>query len=312
MKAFIKNSRWSKEAEASAMLLIASAIWGGGFVAQRAAAVVMGPFTFNALRFGLGAAVMIVFLRIRGQLRSPLLWNRRSGILVGLLLFAGATCQQIGVTTTIAGKAGLITGFYLLMTPLLLFLCWGRRTSLQVWFGATVAMLGLYFMSSPDALSYSYSSGDLWLVACAVAFSFHLIFIEMYVAIDSPIELAAMQNAVCSLASFGLACWFEPRDWSYVPQVLGPLCYSGFMSIGLAYTLQLLGQQRVSSAVAALLMSAESLFAVLLGWIILGEVMTTRELGGASLVFVGIVLPQFWSDSRDQLSKREAAGPVGL
>lgn len=270
-------------------LVITALIWGVAFVPQRSAMEHTGPLTFNALRFGLGALLIVLCCGARRFSSLSHTDYRAIGIL-GLLLFAGAALQQIGMVTTTAGQGGFITGLYIVLIPIFLFFFWSERLPVNCWSGALVALLGLGLLSLTEQVRIS--SGDLWVFGCAVAFAFHVVFVGKLAQHSDPIVLVVGQNLVCAIFNGIGAIALEQDRWSTTFQAWPELTYMVFCSIGIAYTLQVLAQRHVPVASAALILSLEGVFAALGGWYLLGEVLTERQIWGCVLMMVGIVLAQ--------------------
>jgi drug/metabolite transporter (DMT)-like permease len=279
-----------------ALLLLAAAIWGFAFVAQRAGMEHVGPFTFNAVRFALGALVMLPFVR-RGtaaaQEHEPLFPPKvspvRGALLTGLALFAGASFQQVGIVYTTAGKAGFITGLYVVLVPLFGWV-WGRRTGALAWLGAGAAVTGLYLLAVTEMASVG--RGDLLVLASAFFWAFHVLLVGQFSARIGAVRLALVQYATCSVLSLTIAIVRESLSSAALAEAALPILYAGFFSVGLAYTLQVVAQRRAHPAHAAIILSLEAVFAVFGGWVILGEIVETRGLLGCGLMLVGMMLAQ--------------------
>lgn len=283
--------------QANILLLITAAIWGFAFVAQRAGMAHLGPFSFNAIRFGLGSLSLLPLVLATRRQREfcPSLGRLvRDGILAGAVLFAGASLQQVGLVYTTAGKAGFITGLYVVLVPLL-GLLWGERVYLPAWIGAVSAVVGLYLLSVSEQLSIS--PGDLWVTLGALFWALHVQLIARLTQSIDALPLAAMQFAVCSLLSFGTAWATETITWEAVRAAMAPLLYGSFMSVGIAYTLQVVAQRHASPTPAAVIMSLESPFAAFGGWLLLGETMGMRQIMGAVLMLAGMLIAQIPTDA---------------
>jgi drug/metabolite transporter (DMT)-like permease len=280
---------------ADLLLLITAAIWGFAFVAQRMGMAHMGPFTFNAIRFSLGALALLPFYVWRRKhdsevpelsLKTYLL----SGLLTGLVLFAGASLQQIGLVGTTAGKAGFITGLYVILVPLLALL-WRSRTHPAHWAGAVLAVAGLYLLSVRGG--FIVSPYDLVVLAGAFVWAVHVHLIARFSAVIGPIRLSIFQFAICGLLSGVTALVFEPQNLTGIIDGIWPLLYGAFLSVGLAYTLQVVAQRTANPAHAVIILSLEGAFAALGGWLVLQEVLTPRDLVGCGLMLVGTLVSQF-------------------
>jgi len=287
--------------KADLLLLITAAIWGFAFVAQRMGMAHMGPFTFNALRFSMGALALLPLLgwqrRREGSLPKEafhkLIWP---GLLTGLSLFAGASLQQIGLVGTSAGKAGFITGLYVILVPLL-GLAWGKRTHPAHWIGAVLAVPGLYLLSVQA--DFTISSYDLVVLGGAFLWAMHVHLITRYAAQVGVLRLAVMQAAVCGILSGLAALLFENISFAGIVDGIWPILYGAFLSVGVAYTLQVVAQRTADPTHAVIILSLESVFAGLGGWIVLQEVLSIRDLIGSGLMLGGIFVSQLFGKSKN-------------
>ena len=273
-------------------LLLVALIWGSAFVAQRVAADQIGPLLYNGVRFTLGALVLLP-LALRRPRSAPSdppgkLW--RGGLLAGSLLFAGSFFQQAGIQFTTAGKAGFITGLYVVLVPLLLALLWRQRSSWLAWLAALIATVGLYLLSTVERLVLA--PGDGLELIGALIWAFHVIVVGRLAQKLDVVRLAFAQNLVC--AGFSLAAGLV-LEWDTVGGLLPAWwtwVYAGVFSVGVAYTLQVVGQKWAPATDAAVILSGEGVFAALFGWVLLDEVLTTRQLWGCGLMLAGMLLVQ--------------------
>jgi len=280
-------------------LLLSAVIWGFAFVAQRAGMQFIGPFTFNGLRFGLGTLVLLPWLmssrRHACAERNSIIRRRvRAGLtLAGAVLFVAATCQQIGLVHTTAGKAGFITGLYVVIVPLLGLL---RRHAVRswVWAGCGLSVAGLYLLSVVSI--FSLSAGDAWVLAGAFGWAVHVHVVEWLVQRTRPVVIAVTQFAMCAALSLIAAGFRETIRLDAVMRAGWPIAYAGVLSVGVAYTLQIVGQRHVAPARAGIILSLESVFAVLGGWWILGETLSLRGAFGCALMLTGMILTQRGDD----------------
>lgn len=275
-------------------LLGATVIWGSAFIAQSVGMDKIGPFTFQAVRCFLA----VVFLFPASALFSkgkpfwkswadPALW--RSGVICGLALFAASSLQQIGLVYTDAGKAGFLTAMYIVFVPFLgLFL--GQKPGRNALLSLIPAIVGLYLLSCTSVSGIN--KGDVLLLLCAVAFSVQILLIDRHCAGLDGLKLNCIQALVAAVLSVPWALLTETVDASRIAACWLPLGYAGVLSMGVAYTLQIVGQKRVAPSAAALLMSLESVFAALFGWLLLHETMTRAEELGCVLVFAAVVISQ--------------------
>ena len=293
--------------KADLLLLITAAIWGFAFVAQRMGMDSMGPFTFNAIRFSLGALILLPLSLIqtrRGDHHrlKTVFKNYRWPIMVtGLVLFGGASLQQIGLVGTTAGKAGFITGLYVILVPLLALL-WGSQTHIAHWAGAVLAVVGLYLLSVKTG--FQLSPYDLVVFAGAFVWAGHVHLIGRYSDKVGPIQLSIFQFAICGMLSAIAAVLFEDPAIAGIVDGLWPLLYGGFLSVGLAYTLQVVAQRNANPSHAVIILSLEGAFAALGGWLVLNEILTPRDLVGSALILGGMLISQIFG--KDKLSPDES------
>jgi drug/metabolite transporter (DMT)-like permease len=272
-----------------ALLFIAAAIWGTGFVAQRLGMLSLPPFAFSGARFAIGALSLVPLILFR---KSPWASIRAAfgpGLLAGVVLSVAANLQQTGMLYTGAGKAGFITGIYVVLVPIAATML-GRHSSGRIWLGALLAFAGLFFLSIQDG--FSMERGDFIVLVSAFFWTAHLLILDRWAPRVDPIALAATQFAVCSLLSWAAAFLLESFEAGDFARGMGPLLYGGLASIGIAYTLQAVAQTKAHPARASIILSLEAVFAALAGWLFLNELMSVRELLGCALMLGGIVLAQ--------------------
>ncbi len=285
--------------QADVMLLLAAAIWGSGFVAQRLGMEHLGPFAFTAIRFAIGTLVLLPVIRFRrsrpatlinGAASPPLAATLKTGAILGVVLFGGASLQQIGLVTTSAGKGGFITGLYVVCVPLIGLLL-GHRAPVATWLATLLAVGGLYLLSVTEALRLE--AGDLFVLGGAVVWALHVVLIGHLSPKHDPIKLAATQFAMTSILACLAALVFE-RDttWPAVVSAGGAILYSGVLSVGVAFTLQVVAQRQAPASHAAILLSLEAVFAAVFGIALLGEMLSGRQLTGCALMLAAMLLAQ--------------------
>jgi len=280
---------------ADSLLLLAAIIWGSAFVAQRVGMSYVGPLTFNGIRFALGAMVLLPLIRRRdpepevegGPVQHRMVWPTvGGGALAGLVLFVAATLQQVGLVYTTAGKAGFITGLYVIIVPLL-GLLWGHQPGWGGWLGAGLATVGLYLLSVTGI--FTFAPGDLWELFGALFWAIHVLLLSWLSPRMDGIRLACAQYVVCSLLSLIVAGFTEAITRDGLHGALIPILYGGILSVGVAYTLQVVAQRDAPPTHAAIILSLEAVFAALAGWLILDEMLSLRGLIGCILMFSGML-----------------------
>ena len=301
------------------LLLLTAMIWGTAFVFQRVGMDSIEPITFNAARMAL-AAVMVGALAFglrqrhskgvprqsdagasapgtevnvtRQAEESDLPWSHtwKGGICCGLFLPAGSVFQQMGVVYTTAGKAGFITAMYMLLVPILNFLLFKKKNSWLVWLAVFLGVGGMYLLCVKE--DFTLTRGDILVCICALMFSGHILCCDYFVKLASAVELAAIQFATAAVVSAVIAAFTENPDRAGIVAAAVPILYCGVVSGGIGYTLQIVAQKFTDPTIASLLMSLESVFAVIAGSVLLGEQMSSRELLGCAVMFAATVLVQ--------------------
>ncbi|OQX28937.1 MAG: EamA family transporter [Spirochaeta sp. LUC14_002_19_P3] len=267
-----------------------AAIWGFGFIAQRLGMNHLGPYGFNSFRFLLGALSLLPVCLVQRK-RSAEKINRRFwliGCIAGLALFGGATLQQVGLQFTTVGKTGFITGLYIVIVPII-GLTLKQHVGGFTISGILAAAVGLYFLSIKDG--FSISRGDALILAGALFWAVHVQVLG-HTGNWNPLQLAALQYAVCAVLNLALAFSFETVSLNAIVSAALPIVYSGLFSVGVAFTIQVIAQKHIDPSRAAILLSLEAVFAVLGGWLVLHETLTLRELLGCALMFAGMLLSQ--------------------
>lgn len=290
----------TKQLRGGAMLMLTALIWGTAFVAQSVGMDYLGPCAFTATRNFIGCVALLPVIALASRLRSGAQPEEAApapgkkalfgwGAACGLLLGGATLLQQAGMQTASAGKAGFLTALYIVIVPVLgIFL--GRRPGLKVWMGVVLALVGAYLLSVKGGAGIA--SGDLLVIASAVVFSLHILVIDSVPAGVDGVRLSCVQFLVAGAFALVLALFLESFTWRDILSAWVPLLYTGVVSSGVGYTLQILGQRTVNPTVASLILSLESVFAALAGWAILGQALSLRELFGCALVFVAVILAQ--------------------
>ena len=276
-------------------LLIGTMIWGSAFIAQSVGMDHIGPMTFQTARCLLGAVFLmpVVFLfekdkrKFVSNWKNPKLW--KTGLVCGTALFVAAGLQQVGLVYTTAGKAGFITAMYLVLVPILgIFL--GKRPSAACWLGVGLAVVGLYLLSCMGATGLNI--GDILMVGSALAFAVQITLIDRLAGDLDGLRLNGIQALVCGLISAVFMFATEEPNLQSIWDCAIPIAYAGILSMGVAYSLQIIGQKDLEPTPASLIMSLESVFAALCGWLLLNEQMRSTELLGCALVFAAVILSQ--------------------
>lgn len=282
--------------QANLLLLITALIWGFAFVAQRQGMEYVSPFTFNAIRFAIGSISLLPIIAFsrRNQKTGSLppltsLPGIAGGLLLGLALFFGSSFQQIGIVETTAGKAGFITGLYVIFVPIL-GLFWKQKTGLGTWFGAVLAVIGMYFLSVND--DFSILTGDLLVLVSALFWAIHVQLIAWLSQKFDTLLLSLYQFVFCSVFSWLAALQWETMTLTGIKEALFPILYTGILSVGIAYTLQVVAQKRAHPGHAAIILSLESVFAVIGGYLFLAETISLRGFIGCGLMLTGMVISQ--------------------
>lgn len=292
-----------KQMKNNMMLLLAAFIWGCAFVAQSVGMEYVGPFTFNSVRNFLGSAVLVpvIFLmdslkkksgmsqeefrRQRGDTKTLVI----GGVCCGTALAVASSLQQFGIMFTSVGKAGFITAMYIVLVPIFsVFL--GKKLRPLIVGCVGLAVAGLYFLCMSGELRLGL--GDLFVLLCACVFTVHILVIDHFSPMADGVRLSAIQFLTAGILCAVPMLVFEKPDLASILSAWMPILYAGIMSSGVAYTLQILGQKGADPTVASLLLSLESVFSVLAGWVLLGQSLSGKELFGCVLMFAAIILAQ--------------------
>ncbi len=292
--------------KANILLLITAAIWGSAFVAQRVGMDYIGPFTFSGIRFLIGSAVLVplaIWLnyRLKGKasaneaVKSDNSSEEKGislimgSVIAGTVLFIGASLQQVGLVYTTAGKAGFITSLYIVLVPIM-GIALKQKAGFGIWLGALFALVGLYLLSITSDFTLEY--GDFLMLIGAFFWAGHVLVIGWLAPKHDAIKLSIIQFFVCGVLSMLVALVYETIVWANVMLAMDSILFAAIMSTGIAYTLQVIAQQDAKPSHAAIILSGEAMFAVLAGWLILGEILTTRGMIGCALIMVGMLVSQ--------------------
>ncbi|MDR1827657.1 MAG: DMT family transporter [Methylobacteriaceae bacterium] len=279
----------------SLLLLLAAAIWGSAFVAQKDAAQHIGPLWFIAIRYCIASLVLLPFaLHEKPEKKETLnMWG--GGVLIALFLMAGSVLQQTGIPMTSVANAGFITGLYVAFIPVL-GLLFGQIPKAAVWFGTALAVIGMYFLSVPDSSALTLATlnrGDLVILAATIFWAAHIMALSSsWGRRLTPIRLSETQFGCCAVMGLTLALLFEPFDLAATLKALPSLLFVAVFSSCIAFSLQITGQRHVPAAPAAIILSLEAVFAALAGWVMLGEALTPRGFLGAAMMLAGVLATQ--------------------
>lgn len=288
---------------ANIMLFVTAFIWGVTFVAQKSAMDFLGPFMFNGLRclFGSLSLFLLSLVIKHGKISNKPSKNRKNlvegSIIAGVLLFLATTLQQIGIVDSTAGKAGFITSLYIVLVPLFSLIS-GKRVTRYVWIGVILALIGLYLLCVNGA--FGIGKGDLIILFSAVFFTLHIMCISKYAKKVDSIKLSCLQFFFAGIFATILGLIFEQTKITDIYNCLKELFYAGVLSCAVAYTLQIKAQKNVRPYIASLILSLESVFAVLAGFLILNETLTIKEATGCVLMFMAVFVAQFHSKSSNK------------
>ena len=309
------------KAKGPILLLITAILWGFAFVAQTTASSDIGPFTFNASRNIIGAVFLTGVIAMRKRLghdEAPQLGSdgnasgctRKAlviaGVTCGVVLFAASYLQQAGITSypagaAASGRSGFVTATYMIMVALMGVVV-GKKTQPIVFVAVAVSMLGMYLLCVPNGLGSIYV-GDWLVLASAFGYALHIIVIDRFTRIDG-VRLSRVQLMTSAAIAFVCALAFEHPDPAAIAAALVPILYAGSCSDGIAYTFQIIAQKTTDPTVASILMSLESVFAAIGGWLILSESLSAVELLGCALVFAAVMLAQMPQFVENSLRKR--------
>lgn len=279
-------------------LLVTTVIWGCAFVAQSVGMDHIGPFTFQAVRSLLAVLTLLPViylfdLKKKDNLTYIRRWQNKklwiAGSLCGIALFVASGAQQVGLIDTDAGKAGFLTSMYIVIVPFF-GLFFHKKLSPATILGVFIAVAGLYLLSGAGTTGIA--PGDALMILCAFAFAVQILLVERLGSDMDGLRLNCIQCLVCSVLSALVVIFTETPTWDSLTDCALPLAYAGCLSMGVAYSLQIIGQQKVDAVPASIIMSLESVFAALAGWLLLRERMSPRELAGCCLLFTAVILSQ--------------------
>jgi len=270
------------------LLLIAAVIWGSAFVAQRIGAEHVGVFLFNGGRFLLGAILLALVLIIRRE--KPNFSNLKSLYIPGIILYVASALQQAGMAYTSAGNAGFITGLYVILVPVIAAIVLKTKIRFQVWMGAILAVAGMYLLSVNKA--FHIEKGDALIMISALFWALHVLVIGRYALQIPAIQLATGQFFICGTLNVISGLFVGGQSLSGFAPALYPILYTGIFSTAIAFTLQVAGQRLTQPGDAAIIMSLEAAFAALFGYLVLNEILNTRQIIGVTLMFAGMLLSQ--------------------
>lgn len=287
-----------KKLRANLLLLLTAMIWGAAFVAQSVGMDYIGPFAFLCSRSFLGGVVLLPVIALRRKNKAPAEQSPADkkalllgGFACGAVLFVASGFQQIGIQETTAGKAGFITAMYMVLVPLAgLFM--GKKAGWKVWSAVLVALVGMYLLCFSGGGFGAINRGDMMEMICAVGFTAHILVIDRYSGRVDGVKMSCIQFFVCGFLALIATLVFEETNIKDLLEGWLPIVYAGVLSSGAGYTLQIIAQKDTEPTVASLLMSLESVFSLVFGWILLHEVMSLRELLGCGLMFAAIVWVQ--------------------
>lgn len=288
-----------QQIKSSLILLLTATIWGVAFVAQSVGMEYIGPFTFNAIRCVLGGLVLIPVILVLKKKKETGAENQEKedkktlwagGIACGVILCIASNLQQFGIMEASVGKSGFFTALYIVMIPVIgIFI--GKRPGIKLWFCVALAVVGMYLLCMKDG-SFTIERADIMLLLCALAFSFHILVVDYFSPKVDDVKMSCIQFFVCGVLSAVGMLFTETPDISNIQAAWLPLLYAGLLSCGVGYTLQIVGQKGINPVIASLIMSLESVISALAGWVILGQVLSPKEILGCVLMFMAIIITQ--------------------
>lgn len=305
--------RETKKFKGELCLLLASLIWGSAFIFQKAGMDYVGPFTFSFFRFFLGALALLPVIQAMSFLNKKYTFAKKvttfsnktlwaGALFGGLANFAAGSLQQVGIVYTTAGKAGFLTAMDIVIVPLLMLFL-RQKVGKMTWIGIAMSAVGLYLLCITEG--FSLQPGDGLVLGCAVAYSFQILIIDYYAERVDPVRLSFLMFMLAGILSGVAAAFFETIELQAVLDCAVPILYVAILEVSIAFTLQIVGQRYTPPALAAIIMSLESVFAAVCGGIFLGESMSDRELTGCAIMFAAFVISQLPDRKSGQKDKQE-------
>jgi drug/metabolite transporter (DMT)-like permease len=290
------------------LLLIGAFIWGSAFIFQKKGMDHIGAFAFNGIRNIMGATALVPFILVSDRVKAKRNPARektdrklllKAGVICGVFLAFASTVQQFALKYTSTGKVGFITTLYIIFVPIVGVVL-GKRFRPILWVSAALAIVGLYVLCIKSGESFGFSLGDGLALACALLFAFQILALDRFTPVINPVKLACVQFYVCGIICCTLMFIFEKPDFQSVLAAGFSLLYAGLLSTGVAYTFQAVAQKHANPVMASLIMSLESVFCVLTGWVLLHERLTEREIIGCIIIFIGVIITQLPEKKKKQ------------
>lgn len=294
------------------MLLVCAMIWGSAFVAQSSGMEHIGPWTFNAMRSLIGGMTLVALMPFLDKVRHVTVQEKKAmdqktlltgGIACGIVLCAASIFQQTGIQYTTVGKAGFLTALYTIAVPVL-GMCIGRKTRPLVWICVGISVVGFYFLSMAESLSLSY--GDGLVLVGSLLFAVHILIIDHFSPKTDGVRLSCIQFFTAGIISLVPMFLFETPSVTAIISAAGPILYAGVLSSGAGYTLQIVGQKGADPSVASLILSLESVFSAIFGFLLLHQVLSLKELAGCALIFGAIILSQLPENRKQESAVTES------
>lgn len=297
----------TKQIAANILMVVGSIIWGGAFVAQRLGADNLGAFSFGAIRFFIGCLVIVPIMLIMNKKRDKSLPDApkkdyvKGGLACGTALFLGAYFQQLGLSYTTAGKAGFVTALYIILVPIFGFILFKRRLSPRVMVATLAALIGIFLLCV--AGDFGINIGDLYVFIGSLFWAAQILLIDRFAQRLDGLKFAVCEFFTCSLLSAIGMVFFETPTWANIKAAWIPILFCSVLSVGVGFTAQIICQKYTEPTVASLLMSSESVFSVIFGFLILHEALTGRQIIGCVLVFGAVLLAQITPGQRKTIQK---------